>query len=129
MIEVPDNDIEYYERKVVRMEQDIGILQDELNRVRLKLRTAEDYEIKYRILIKNNQVDLQRVRIEVAKAEEIKSRELIAQALKENDEHWARVKENLQDELKKEADAKLERISQQLEAANKKLKDISQKKE
>jgi hypothetical protein len=40
MIEVPDNDIEYYERKVVRMEQDIGILQDELNRVRLKLRTA-----------------------------------------------------------------------------------------
>lgn len=43
MIEVPDNDIEYYERKVLRMEQDICILQEELNRVRLKLRTAEDY--------------------------------------------------------------------------------------
>lgn len=63
MIEVSDNDIEYYERKVMRLEQDIGILQEELNRVRLKLRSAEDYEIKYRILIKNNEVDLQRVKI------------------------------------------------------------------
>lgn len=51
------------------MEQDICILQDELNRVRIKLRTAEDFEIKYRILLKNNEVDLQRAKIEVIKDE------------------------------------------------------------
>lgn len=107
MIEVPDNDIEYYSRKVVRMEQDISLLQEELNRTRLRLRTAEDYEIKYRILIKNNEVDLQRAKIEAAKAEEERNRELLAVALRESDERWMKAKEALENELRKEADQRL----------------------
>lgn len=129
MIEVPDNDIEYYQRKVVRMEQDICILQDELNRVRIKLRTAEDFEIKYRILLKNNEVDLQRARIEAIKNEEARSREKIAEALKQNDEHWMKVKQDLEMQLQREAGEHLEKVSGQLQLANRKLKDISQKKE
>ena len=112
MIEVPNNDIEYYERKVVRMEQDISLLQEELNRVRLRLRTAEDYEIKYRILIKNNEVDLQRAKIETARAEEEKNRELLAVALRESDERWMKVRETLENDLRKEADQRLAGLTQ-----------------
>lgn len=111
MIEVPDNDIEYYQRKVVRMEQDICILQDELNRVRIKLRTAEDFEIKYRILLKNNEVDLQRAKIEVIKDEQAKTREKVAEALKQNDEHWMKVKQDLEIQLKKETCEQLEKVT------------------
>lgn len=109
---MPNNDIEYYERKVVRMEQDISLLQEELNRVRLRLRTAEDYEIKYRILIKNNEVDLQRAKIEAARAEEEKNREQLAVALRESDERWIKARETLENDLRKEAEQRMAGISQ-----------------
>lgn len=67
MIEVPDNDLEYYERKVLRMEQDINLLQEELSRTRVRLRGAEDYEIKYQIIMKNFEAELLKAKIESGK--------------------------------------------------------------
>ena len=54
MIEVAVNDVDFYQRKIIRLEDDIGILHDELAKVRTKLRVAEDYEIKYHILLNNS---------------------------------------------------------------------------
>ena len=44
------NDLDFYIRKVRRLENDYNIVQDELNKVRVKLRRAEDFEIKYELV-------------------------------------------------------------------------------
>jgi hypothetical protein len=37
------NDLDFYARKVRRLENDNNIIQDELNKVRVRLRRAEDF--------------------------------------------------------------------------------------
>jgi hypothetical protein len=37
------NDLDFYVRKVRRLENDNNIIQDELNKLRVKLRRAEDF--------------------------------------------------------------------------------------
>lgn len=44
------NDIDFYVRKVRRLENDNNIIQDQLNKVRVRLRRAEDFEIKFDLL-------------------------------------------------------------------------------
>jgi hypothetical protein len=43
---------DFYERKIMRLEEDLELLQEELTKVRFRLRNAEDFEIKYHILLK-----------------------------------------------------------------------------
>lgn len=45
------NDLDFYVRKVRRLETDNAQLTDELNKLRVKLRRAEDFEIKYEVLL------------------------------------------------------------------------------
>lgn len=47
-------DINFYVRKINRLENDFGILQDELSSARVRLRKAEDFEIKYDLVLKQN---------------------------------------------------------------------------
>lgn len=49
------HDVEFYVRKVNRYEVEIGRLEHELSVARFKLSKAEDFEIKYDILFKENQ--------------------------------------------------------------------------
>jgi len=39
-IEVSTSDIDFYQRKIIRLEDDINILHDELSKLRVKLRIA-----------------------------------------------------------------------------------------
>lgn len=47
-------DIDFYQRKVNRLENDLAQLQDELGMARFRLHKAEDFEIKYELLFKQN---------------------------------------------------------------------------
>ena len=51
MIEVPLSDIDFYEKKIIRLQADLVSLQGQLNQARLRLRTSEDYQIKYELLL------------------------------------------------------------------------------
>lgn len=48
--QVSHNDLDFFARKVRRLENDNNIIQDELNKVRVRLRRAEDFEIKFDLL-------------------------------------------------------------------------------
>ena len=54
MIQTPRSDIDFYERKIFRLEGDIAALHEELNTARTRLRTAEDFQIKYELLLKQS---------------------------------------------------------------------------
>lgn len=45
-------DVDFYRRKSERLEEDLMTISDELNKARLRLRRAEDFEIKYDLLFK-----------------------------------------------------------------------------
>lgn len=47
-------DINFYVRKINRLENDLSLLQDELSGARVRLRKAEDFEIKYDLVLKQN---------------------------------------------------------------------------
>jgi hypothetical protein len=64
-IEVSCSDIDFYQRKIIRLEDDINILHDELAKLRAQLRIAEDYEIKYNILLKTTQTEIEELREEL----------------------------------------------------------------
>lgn len=40
-------DLDFYKRKVNRLENDCNAVQEDLNRARIRLRRAEDFELKY----------------------------------------------------------------------------------
>lgn len=46
--------MDFYKRKVNRLENDCNSLQEDLNRARIRLRRAEDYELKYELILKQN---------------------------------------------------------------------------
>ena len=61
-----DNNNDFYQLKLHRLEQDFALVQgqlfyysEELNLARIRLRTAEDFEIKYELLTKQNSSLLQ----------------------------------------------------------------------
>lgn len=41
------SDTDYYVRKIRRLEQDLQLREDELSNTRIRLRKAEDFELKY----------------------------------------------------------------------------------
>ena len=49
---------DFYERKIRRLEEDLVMIQEELTKVRFRLRNAEDFEIKYHILLKTTQAEM-----------------------------------------------------------------------
>ncbi len=46
--------MDFYRRKVNRLENDCTSLQDDLNKARIRLRRAEDFELKYELILKQN---------------------------------------------------------------------------
>ena len=47
-------DLDFYIRKVRRLQGESALLEDQLSKVRVRLRRAEDYEIKYELLLVEN---------------------------------------------------------------------------
>ena len=47
-------DLDFYKRKVGRLENDCNQLQEDLNKARIRLRRAEDFELKYDLIMKQN---------------------------------------------------------------------------
>jgi vacuolar-type H+-ATPase subunit I/STV1 len=74
--ELGQGDLDFYIRKVRRLENDNNILQDELNKVRVRLRRAEDYEIKYEVLSAEA----------AASKKELEGREKVLREMKSNNE-------------------------------------------
>ncbi len=72
MIEVPISDIDFYERKIQSIEQDNHYLHEEIMKLRARLRIAEDFEIRYNLLVASNQRDTDRLRSMIEKHEETK---------------------------------------------------------
>lgn len=52
--DVSKGDLEFYQRKIRRIENELAIAQDEVNKLRVKLKRAEDFEMKYEILFKES---------------------------------------------------------------------------
>lgn len=48
-------DSDFYLRKINRLENDMNVLQDELSGARVRLRRAEDFELKYEVAVRQNQ--------------------------------------------------------------------------
>ena len=46
--------MDFYKRKVGRLENDCNTLQEDLNKARIRLRRAEDFELKYQLILKQN---------------------------------------------------------------------------
>lgn len=49
--------------KINRLEVDLAATQEELMAARLRLRTAEDYQIKYELLMKQTQQESSRMKL------------------------------------------------------------------
>lgn len=52
---------DFYERKINRLETSINSLEDELAATKIRLRTAEDFQIKYDLLLRQSQQDTLRL--------------------------------------------------------------------
>ena len=63
MIEIPKGDIEFFERKISRLETELIASQEELATVYTKLRTAEDFRIKYEVLLRKAQEENNKLKI------------------------------------------------------------------
>lgn len=44
---IPVSDADFFERKAIRLQKDVANLNEELNVARARLRSAEDFQIKY----------------------------------------------------------------------------------
>ena len=62
MHEAYQSDIDFYLMKISRLESDLAATQEELMTARLRLRTAEDFQIKYELLLKQSEQDNYRLR-------------------------------------------------------------------
>ena len=56
------SDIDFYLMKISRLETDLASTQDELMAAKLRLRTAEDFQIKYELLLKQSEQENFRLR-------------------------------------------------------------------
>lgn len=57
MLDAQISDLDFYLMKIGRLESDLAATQNELISARLRLRTAEDYQIKYELLLKQSEQD------------------------------------------------------------------------
>jgi hypothetical protein len=46
--------MDFFKRKVNRLENDCNSMQEDLNKARIRLRRAEDFELKYELILKQN---------------------------------------------------------------------------
>ena len=98
----------------MRLEDDICIVHDELARIKTKLRVAEDFKIKYEILLKTSEeeiIELKQVnqdreeKGQQEEAEEGQNTEDLNQGSIEQDESkWKKREYELEQKLLKEAD-------------------------
>lgn len=105
---------DFYQRKIMRLEDDICIVHDELARIKTKLRVAEDFKIKYEILLKTSEeeiIELKQVnqdreeKGQQEEAEEGQNTEDLNQGSIEQDESkWKKREYELEQKLLKEAD-------------------------
>jgi spore coat polysaccharide biosynthesis protein SpsF (cytidylyltransferase family) len=127
MIEVSCSDIDFYERKIARLEEDNVMLHEELANVRSRLRTAQDYEIRYELLMQSSNDEIQRLRSGQAKAEEARREEYVAIKLRENNEKWRVEMLQLEENTKKAAQEELKAVQISLNEANERLADLKKK--
>ena len=127
--------MDFYKRKVNRLENDCNSLQEDLNRARIRLRRAEDYELKYELILKQN-TNLQNEIDKKDKELNQKKSELENVKLKVTEtsfigEDWTKEKLELQREIErwkaKHEEAEEKRISFMLE--NREKLDLNQKRE
>ncbi len=57
MLDAQISDLDFYLMKIGRLESDLAATQNEQISARLRLRTAEDYQIKYELLLKQSEQD------------------------------------------------------------------------
>lgn len=92
-------------RKVRRLENDNNIIQDELNKVRVRLRRAEDFEIKFELLSGETTVLRKEVEAREKALREQKTliEKLTFAAEERNNRHeeWAQEKRSLLEEIEK----------------------------
>jgi hypothetical protein len=88
MIEIPLSDIDFYEGKIKNLEEDNICMHEEIMKLRARLRTAEDYEIKYSLLVSANQKEMGRLKGTLEKQYEAQWQSILATKLKESDEVW-----------------------------------------
>jgi hypothetical protein len=102
---VSGNDLDFYVRKVRRLENDNNIIQDELNKVRVRLRRAEDFEIKFDLLsgeanALRKDIDLRDKTIRDLKALNEKLSFAVEERCSKHEE-WAQEKRSLLEEIEK----------------------------
>lgn len=76
MLDPQLGEIEFYHMKIGRLESDLIATQEELMSARLRLRTAEDYQIKYQLLLKQFEQESDRF-----KSYEVEEEEKIAELI------------------------------------------------
>ena len=81
-------DVDFYMMKITRLEADLAANQEELMSARLRLRTAEDFQIKYELLLKQSEQENFRLRFN-EKEDEGKIAELISLRIAERDQYWS----------------------------------------
>jgi hypothetical protein len=99
------NDLDFYVRKVRRLESDNNILQDELNKVRIRLRRAEDFEIKYEVVAGETSSLKKELEIRDKSIRDIKSlNEKLTRSIEERTDktqEWTAEKRGLLEEIEK----------------------------
>lgn len=102
---IGSNDLDFYARKVRRLENDNNIIQDELNKVRVRLRRAEDFEIKYDLLSGEAAALRKDIDLRDKQIRELKSlNEKLTFAAEERStkhEEWGQEKRSLLEEIEK----------------------------
>ena len=81
-------DLDFYERKISRLEADMATLHEELNVARARLRSAEDYQIKYELLLRQSNHENARLK-KMEEAEREKFNKLLVEELEKAQKIWA----------------------------------------
>lgn len=88
MFEAHASDVDFYMMKITRLEADLAATQEELMSARLRLRTAEDFQIKYELLLKQSEQENVRLRYE-ERGESSKISQIISLKIEERDSYWS----------------------------------------
>lgn len=114
MIQVPLSDIDFYERKIRRLQSDLANFQEELTNARLRLRTAEDFQIKYELLLQKSQQENDRLKNEERELAD-KHHELLSLKISENDKQWNDRLEKAEEELGNQHKENYNRLKQEFD--------------
>lgn len=114
MIEVRSSDIDFYQGKIRTLEEDNCIMHEEIMKLRARLRTAEDYQIKYSLLVSANQKEMERLKTNLERQEETRLKELLSTKMQESDQHWQEKFKEFEAQLKKEAEENIQKLAKDL---------------